>query len=155
MGGMERIQRGGRPVQGFGVGATTDVGAGIAVLQSALAQPGVTVAGLQTAGNAAVGSVGPAIDALSGSNPDVMKMTQLAWQQNGKLAGVKGSDVDTAKGIVSQIITLYQQAAKLAAPGFDLLGWLAANQTTALIVGGAVVVAGVALVALRPVARAA
>src|SRR5271166_4093831 len=101
MAGMESIQRDGRPVRWFGVGAPPDAGAGIATLQAAAAQPGVTVAQLQAAGNAAVGAVGPALDTLSGSNPDVMKLTQQAWQLNGKLA--TQADVDTAKALVGQM----------------------------------------------------
>lgn len=126
---MESIRRGGRPVSGFGVGADA-VGSGIAALQAAIAQyggasaadPVGAVAGLQTAGNAAVGAVGPAIDALSGSNPDVMKVTQSAWQQNGKLAAVNNSasatqaDVNAAKAIAQQMLTSYQQAQRLAQP---------------------------------------
>lgn len=119
----------GRPVAGFGVGAPDVVGPGIAALEAAVAQyggagitnPGGAVAGLQAAGSAAVGAVGPAIDALSGGNPDVMKMTQWAWQQNGKLAAVDSSgaatqsDVDAAKAIAAQMLTYYQQASRLAA----------------------------------------
>lgn len=123
------LQFGGRTVPGFGLGAPDVVGPGIAALQAAVAQyggPGITnpsgaVAGLQAAGNAAVGVVGPAIDAMSGGSPDIMKMTQWAWQQNGKLATVNSSgaatqaDVDAAKAIVGQMITFYQQASRLAA----------------------------------------
>jgi hypothetical protein len=123
------LQFGGRPVPWFGLGAPDAIGPGIAALQAAVAQyggPGITnpsgaVAGLQAAGNAAVGAVGPAIDAMSGGSPDIMKMTQWAWQQNGKLAAVNSSgsatqaDVDAAKAIIGQMITFYQQASKLAA----------------------------------------
>jgi hypothetical protein len=167
---MESIQLGSRRVPGFGVGAPADptreedpnhpgiskagyvVSAGIAALQAAVTQPGVTVAGLQAAGNAAVGAVGPAIDALSGSTPDTMKLTQQAWQLNGKLASQ--TDLDTAKAIVNQMIALYQQAAKLPAPGGSgLLDWLAANKVAVIAAGGSVVAVGVVLLAAAAAAR--
>ncbi len=49
---------------------------------------GGAVQALQAAGNAAVGGLGPAIDALSGGDPTVMKTTQLAWSKNGALAAL-------------------------------------------------------------------
>jgi len=120
------LQFNGRPVAWFGVGAPDVIGPGIAALQAAFAQyrspritnPNKAVADLQAAGNAAVSVVGPAIDALSGGSPDVMKRTQLVWQKNGELAnitGATGSDVEMAKGIVHDMIDAYQQAASLAA----------------------------------------
>jgi hypothetical protein len=121
------LRYGGRPVSWFGVGAPDAIGPGIAALQATVAQyshritnPGRAVADLQAAGNAAVSAVGPAIDALSGGNPDVMKLTQLAWRQNARLAaasssGATGSDVDAVKEIVNQMIASYQEAARLAA----------------------------------------
>lgn len=150
---VERIQRGGRPVHGFALGAGSGdtIDSGIATLQAAVAQPGVTVASLQAAGNAAVGAVGPAIDTLSGSNPDVMKLTQQVWQLNGKLAGV--NDVDTAKALTSQMITIYQQAQKLAVGGSGLLDWVMANKTVAIVSGAAVVIGGFGLMALRSAGR--
>jgi hypothetical protein len=119
----------GRPVAWLGVGAPDAVGPGIAALQSAIAQyggagranPGDAVAGLQAAGQAAVKTLGPDIDAMSGNSPNVMNSTQLAWQQNSALAALNSgptgtqSDVDAAKAIVNQMITYYQQAASLAA----------------------------------------
>jgi hypothetical protein len=122
--GMQDLRFGGRPVSWFGVGAPDAVAPGIASLQAAVAQssssanPAGAVAALQAAGNAAVSAVGPAIDALSGGNPDVMKVTQQAWQQNGALASLNGgtqSDLDAATKIAQQMIAYYQQAAKLAA----------------------------------------
>ena len=118
----------GRPVTWLGVGAPDAVGSGIATLQNAVAQyggagranPGDAVAGLKAAGQAAVKTLGPAIDALSGNSPNVMNSTQLAWQQNSALASLNSgptgtqSDVDAAKAIVNQMISYYQQAATLA-----------------------------------------
>jgi hypothetical protein len=120
------LQYNGRRVAGFGVGAFDAIGPGIANLQATVAQyshritnPSRAVADLQAAGNAAISAVGPALDALSGGNPDVMRLTQLAWRQNGQLAavnnsGATGSDVDAAREIVNQMIASYQSA-KLAA----------------------------------------
>ena len=110
----------------LGVGAP-DAGAGIATLRNALTRfsgeggfspppPTVAVSGLKAAGTAAVNAVGPVIDALSGGNPDVMKLTHSAWDQNRQLASVGPEDVDTAKKIVSQMIFSYMQASNLAAP---------------------------------------
>jgi hypothetical protein len=110
---------------GFGA----DVASGIIALQQAVAQyggPGIdnpsgAVQGLQAAGNIAVSTVGPAIDTLSGGAPDVMKVTQFAWQANAKLAGVRSGpdatqdDVKAAKAIVLDMISQYQQAQRLAA----------------------------------------
>lgn len=116
------LQYGGRSVAGFGVGAPDVVGSGLAALQATVAQyshritnPSKAVADLQAAGLAAVSTVGPAIDALAGGNPEVMKLTQLAWRQNGQLAavnssGATGADVDAAKEIVNQMIAAYQSA---------------------------------------------
>jgi hypothetical protein len=178
------LQYGGRPVSWFGVSAPADVvSAGIATLRAAVARYGGAginnfggaVAGLQAAGNAAVSAVGPAIDALSGGDPQVMRATQLAWQQNARLASVNSSnaavraDVDAAKAVVDQMVTLYEQAARLAAslapksarsavpaalppavpdasPGGGLLDWLAENKT-AVLAGGAVVLVGGAVLA--------
>ena len=73
------------------------------------------------AGTAVVSTVGPAIDALSGNDPKVMRATQLVWLQNSKLAGVDSragigrADVDTAKGIVNEMIFAYKAASNLAA----------------------------------------
>ena len=127
------LQYGGRPVQWFGVGAPDDVvNAGIAAFQGKAMQlvggggfspppPNIAVAGLKAAGTAAVNAVGPAIDALSGNNPDVMRMTQQVWQLNrDRLAAVDGregigqADVNMAKGVVDQMIFTYKQAANLA-----------------------------------------
>jgi len=120
------LQYGGQPVAGFGVGAPDVVGSGLAALQATVAQyshritnPSKAVADLQAAGLAAVSTVGPAIEALAGGNPDVMKLTQLAWRQNGQLAavnssGATGADVDVAKEIVNQMIAAYHQSARLA-----------------------------------------
>jgi len=176
------LQYGGRPVAGFGVGAPDVVGSGLAALQATVAQyshritnPSKAVADLQAAGLAAVSTVGPAIDALAGGNPEVMKLTQLAWRQNGQLAavnssGATGADVDAAKEIVNQMIAAYQSArlavgsAPRSAPaspsvpdappdGGGFLDWIAAHQT-ALIVGGVVVAVGsVALAVADPVPR--
>lgn len=117
----------------FGVGASEDaVGAGIAAFQSKAMQlgggggfspppPAIAVAGLKAAGTAAVNTVGPAIDALSGNNPDVMKMTQQVWRLNrDQLTAVDGregigqAEVNAAKGIVDQMIFAYEQASNLA-----------------------------------------
>lgn len=122
----------------FGVGASADVGSVIAPLQAAIERyggpgidahsrtvtsggtPGGAVAALQSAGSVAV-SAGSAIDALSNNDPDVMKMTHSVWETNKKLASVNSSstatqsDVDTAVGIIHQMIDLYQQAPRLAA----------------------------------------
>ena len=179
------LQFNGRQVSWFGVGAPDAIGPGIAALQASLTQYGVpgvnrfgdaAVAGLQAAGNVAVGAVGPAIDALSGNSPDVMKLTQQAWQANGKLATVNRSDtagqadVDAAKAIVTQMIAAYQQATRLAASLAPKIGPRSGSALTAppaspgasedspwwfvpaLIVGGAVVIAGgIALVGARTV----
>ena len=117
----------------FGVGASEDaVGAGIAAFQSKAMQlgggggfspppPAIAVAGLKAAGTAAVNTVGPAIDALSGNNPDVMKMTQQVWRLNrDQLTAVDGregigqAEVNATKGIVDQMIFAYKQASNLA-----------------------------------------
>jgi hypothetical protein len=118
---------------------------GISALNNAVAQatgggpitnPAGAVANLQAAGNVAVTSVGPAIDALSGSNPGVMNLTHMAWVENAKLAGYNNgsapqylpgglpnpdakqnatqADVDNAVASVRQIATLYGQANTLA-----------------------------------------
>jgi len=127
------LQFNGRRVDWFGVGAPADVvGAGIATLEGKAAQlsggggftpppPPAAVAGLKAAGTAAVNTVGPAIDALSGNDPAVMKMTQQVWQLNrDQLAAVDGregigqADVDKAKKIVDQMVFSYKQAANLA-----------------------------------------
>jgi hypothetical protein len=104
---------------------------GISALNNAVAQatgggpitnPADTVGNLQAAGNVAVTSVGPAIDALSGSNPGVMNLTHMAWVENGKLSGVNNgasataADVASAAASVTQIATLYGQAQRLAQP---------------------------------------
>lgn len=184
------LQFNGRPVSWFGVGAPDVVGPGIAALVAVAQQyaspritnPQKAVADLQAAGSEAVRVVGPAIDALSGGHPDVMRLTQLAWQKNGQLAGVNssgatGSDVETAKGIVGEMITSYQQAAKLAAsiapkasagsaqtqkpggssamtppvpdapPSGGFLDWLSANKIAVIVSGAAVVVGGGLVVA--------
>ncbi|HEY6357727.1 MAG TPA: hypothetical protein VIX35_05760, partial [Vicinamibacterales bacterium] len=123
----ESLCFGGRPVRWFGLGDDT-INSGIAALQAAITQfggPGITnpggaVEGLHEAGNAAVGSLGPAIDALSGGSDDVKKITGWAWTQNSKLSLVPRdstatqADVDSAKGMVNQMIAWYQQAARLA-----------------------------------------
>lgn len=127
------LQYGGRPVSWFGVGAPDDVvNAGIAAFQGKAMQlggsggfspppPNIAVAGLKAAGTAAVNTVGPAIDTLSGNDPAVMKLTQQVWQLNrDQLAAVDGregigqADVDKAKGIVDQMLFDYKQAANLA-----------------------------------------
>ena len=65
-------------------------------------------------------SVGPAIDALSGNDPAVMKLTQQVYQLNSQLAGVDSSEgigqaeVNAAKGIVDKMIFAYKQASNLA-----------------------------------------
>ena len=119
----------GRPVQWFGVDAPDVVAPGIASLQAAVAKyggagitnPGGAVAALLDAGTAAVGTVGPAIDALSGNAPDVMGATHLAWVDNDKLSRVNSGptasqdDVNTAKNLVVDMINQYQVAARLAA----------------------------------------
>jgi len=118
---------------------------GISALNNAVAQttgggpvtnPAGAVANLQAAGNVAVTSVGPAIDAMSGSNPGVMNLTHMAWVENAKLAGYNNgsapqylpgglpnpdakqnatqADVDSAVASVRQIATLYGQAQRLA-----------------------------------------
>jgi hypothetical protein len=126
---MESLQRGGFRVTGFGVGAPDAIGPGIAALQAAVTQytsgtitnPGGAVAALLTAGTAAVGSVGPAIDALSGNDSTVMGATHLAWVDNGKLANVNSgpsatqADVDAAKAIALDMVNQYQVAQRLAA----------------------------------------
>jgi len=116
----------GRPVAWFGVGEPDVIGSGIAALETSVVQYGRSpnfggaVTGFQKAGAVAVNTVGPAIDSLSGGNPAVMKATQSAWQQNARLASVNNSDsagradVDTAKGIVDQMIFVYKQAVNLA-----------------------------------------
>lgn len=120
------LQYGGRPVAWLGLGTPADdVAAGITALQNAItasaATPGAAVAALQTAGNTAVTSLGPAIDKLSGGDPNVMNLTQQAWQQNGALAVIDSSSAatqsvaDSAKAIASQMVQYYQQAAKAAA----------------------------------------
>jgi hypothetical protein len=87
---------------------------------STIANPGGAVANLQAAGNVAVTSVGPAIDQLSGSDPKTMAVTQMAWVENGKLAGVNNgasataADVASAAASVTQIATLYGKAQRLA-----------------------------------------
>jgi len=73
------------------------------------------------AGTAAVGSVGPAIDAMSGNDPTVMGATHLAWVDNDKLSRVNSGstatqdDVTTAKNLVLDMINQYQVAQRLAA----------------------------------------
>jgi len=120
------LQFNGRPVRWFGVGDPDDIGPGITNLQATIKQysgritnPSKAVADLQAAGNMAVSTVGPAIDALSGGNPDVMKRTQAAWTENKRLAtvnssGATGSDVDAAKTSAQEMIDNYQQAQNLA-----------------------------------------
>ena len=125
------LRYGGRRVSGFGVGAPDVIGPGIKALQTAVAQvsgeggftlprPFNAVISLQAAGTAAVNAVGPAIDALSGNNPDVMRLTQGVWQQNKQLAdvdhreGIGQADVDKAKKIVGQMVYDYIAAANLA-----------------------------------------
>jgi hypothetical protein len=142
---MENLRFRGLPVAWLGVGAPDVVGPGIAALQAAVTQyggagitnPDGALQGLKDAGNAAVGTVGPAIDALSGGSPDVMKITHFAWMENAKLAslpmakekhvvdlpdtGVNDSvaatqdDVDAASKNVQNMIGFYQQAQRLAA----------------------------------------
>jgi hypothetical protein len=184
---MESLRRGGRPVAWFGVGAPDVIGPGIAALQAAVTQyasgtitnPGGAVAALLAAGTTAVGSVGPAIDALSGNDPTVMGATHLAWVDNDKLSRVNSGstatqdDVVTAKNLVLDMINQYQVAQRLAAakapktagPAQASRG--ASTSTTpalpddtvpvaspwlvpALVAGGAVlVVGGIALAAAR------
>jgi len=177
---MESLQRGGFRVTGFGVGAPDAIGPGIAALQAAVTQytsgtitnPGGAVAALLTAGTAAVGSVGPAIDALSGNDSTVMGATHLAWVDNDKLSRVSSDstatqdDVTTAKNLVLDMINQYQVAQRLAAskapktagPARSSRGASAPSATTpappdtipepspwflpALIAGGAFLVAG-------------
>lgn len=165
------LQYNGRRVMGFGVGAPDSIGSGIAALQAALAQvagadnPREAVSSLRNAGNAAVGSVGPAIDALSGSDPAVMQATHAAWVGNGRLATVGDSNVSAAQSLVSDVIRQYTEAAKLAAskrpspgpaparlapaaspsaPAADstpgILDWFADHQTEVWLGAGAVVV---------------
>src|SRR5580692_3519993 len=126
---MESLRRGGRHVAWFGVGAPDAIGPGIATLQAAVSQntggtitnQGGAVAALLAAGTAAVGSVGPAIDALSGSDPTVMGATHLAWVDNDKLSRVNSGssatqdDVTAAKNLVLDMINQYQVAQRLAA----------------------------------------
>jgi hypothetical protein len=86
---------------------------------------GTAVAAMQAAGNHAASSTGPAIDALSGSNPAVMAITQMAWQGNASLAALPADDsasqdtVDAAAsmlgGMLSQYTSAYQQASALGA----------------------------------------
>ncbi len=82
---------------------------------------GGAVSALQAAGNAAVNSIGPAIDALSGGSSDVMKITQWAWAKNGTLAGETSDDSATQASLtsalsdVSQMLAWYNQANRLAA----------------------------------------
>lgn len=78
-----------------------------------ITNPTGVVQAYQAAGNTAVGQIGPAIDALSGSNPNVMKMTQWAWSKNGQLAGYT-DDVVSARAALQQMLTWYQQAYRLA-----------------------------------------
>lgn len=182
--GMDGLRFAGRPVAWLGLGAPDAVGSGIAALQTALAQlggagmsPSGSISGLQAAGLAAVQSLGPVIDALSGGNSDVMKLTQAAWQQNGKLAAIVSSDaapqsaVDSAKAIATQMLQYYQQAAKLAAskappgsvpdalpPPTGLLAWLGTlspTVKTAASVGAAVVLVGGAAAAVAASRRRA
>jgi hypothetical protein len=81
---------------------------------------GAQVAAMQAAGNHAVTVIGPEIDALSGGNPQVTTITQLAWQGNGSLAGVDASDtatqdtVDVAAAMLNGMVTQYNQAYALA-----------------------------------------
>ncbi len=126
---MESLRFRGRPVAWLGVGDPDAVGPGIAALQAAVTQyggagitnPSGAVVAFQAAGNAAVGSVGPAIDARSGNDPTVMGATHLAWVDNGKLANINAgptaaqSDVDAAKAIVADMVNQYQVAQRLAA----------------------------------------
>lgn len=78
------------------------------------------VQNMQSAGNNAVGNIGPAIDQLSDSNPQVMQITQFAWQENGKLAGITSDnsvsqdDVNQAASILKQMASQYGQAYRLA-----------------------------------------
>ena len=95
-----------------GLGALTATYQAIAGLTN-VTDPAGAIQSLQAAANAAVGSLGPAIDQLSGSNPAVMKLTQQAWQKNGQLA-VMTTDLGAAKSLVQQMISLYSQAVKLA-----------------------------------------
>lgn len=97
-------------------------------LQSVIAQNsgdsindfGGAIQNLQSAGNNAVGSIGPAIDKLSGGNPQVMTMTQWAWQKNGTLASVKSDDsaskddLSSAVSMLKQMVDWYGQAYRLA-----------------------------------------
>jgi hypothetical protein len=104
----------------------SDIPGGIAALTGAIAQAstnsnlGAAVSTLQAAGNAAVGDVGPAIDSLSGNDPNVTSLTQFAWNLNGNLSAVandssaSSDDVTSASAIVSHMIDLYQQALALA-----------------------------------------
>jgi hypothetical protein len=121
------LQFNGRPVRWLGLGAPADIGAGISALSAAASQDapgnfrGAVVSAMKAAGTAAVTQVGPAIDALSGSDPAVMQLTHRAWELNDRLTRVDSSDVagptdvDSARGIVNQMVDAYQQAAKLAA----------------------------------------
>lgn len=98
---------------------------GISTLQRSIPSGAITniggaVAQMQAAGNAAVASVGPAIDSLSGGNADVMKITQWAWSKNGELAGINSSesatadDLQAARAAVQQMLDWYGQASRLA-----------------------------------------
>jgi hypothetical protein len=69
---------------------------------------------LQLAGNISVQVTGPAIDQLSGSNPDVMSLTHQAWVKNGDLAGA--TDLGSARNSFMQMTSLYTQAYQKAQP---------------------------------------
>jgi hypothetical protein len=99
----------------------------IAALQATLAQfsTGITnfggaIQAMQTAGNAAVGSIGPAIDALAAGNSQVMTITQRVWTRNGALAGVTSGDsatqddLSSAKSILGDMVSQYGVAYRLA-----------------------------------------
>lgn len=81
---------------------------------------GQAIQNLQSAGNNAVGSIGPAIDQLSNSNPQVMTITQWAWSKNATLASVKSDDSATKDDLSSAVSALqqmhdwYDQAYRLA-----------------------------------------
>ena len=99
----------------------------ISALQATLNQfaSGVTnfsgaIQAMQTAGNAAVGSIGPAIDALAAGDSKVMTITQRVWTRNGALAGVTSGDsatqddLNSAKAILGDMTSQYGVAYRLA-----------------------------------------
>jgi hypothetical protein len=95
---------------------------GIAGLQGAATQyggsninnPGGAIAALQSAGAAAVKVVGPAIDALSGGDPQVAQVTQGVWQKNGFLAGINAGDSATQSDLTSAVSIVQWMASQYA-----------------------------------------